>query len=103
MMPTMTKGYPGDVRDTYLDGTVLGVVGGMLSVVMEGADQGIRAVSGREYEAPSGMFGRMQRDVSATINHLFSREFLKAGSAAWSAISGNIIMDIWDLLNGKHR
>lgn len=97
----MAKGYPGDLRDTYLDGTVLGAAGGVLSVAVEGIDQGIRAVSGRPYEAPTGFAGRTIRDTRAAFRHLFSGEFVKAGSAVWSVVSGDIIMDAYDAVTGK--
>lgn len=99
----MAKGYPGDVRDTYLDGTLLGAAGGVLSVAMEGIDQGIRAVSGRAYEAPTGFAGRMNRDTRAAFQHVFGGEFVKAGSAVWSVVSGDIIMDAYDAVTGKRR
>lgn len=99
----MAKGYLGDLLDTYLDGTVLGAAGGAISVALEGVDQGIRAISGRAYEAPSGIAGRTIRDVRAAMNHLLNGELLKAGSATWSIISGDVVMDIWDLCSGKHR
>ena len=99
----MAKCYLGDLRDTYLDGTVLGAAGGVLSVALEGVDQGIRAISGREYEAPSGVAGRTIRDVRAAMNHLFNGELLKACSATWSIFSGDVVMDIWDLCSGRHR
>ncbi len=99
----MANGYPSDVKETYFDGTLLGAAGGVLSVAVEGVDQGIRAVSGRTYEAPSGFAGRTIRDTRAAFLHLFNGEFLQSGSAVWSVISGDIIMDAWDLINGKHQ
>ena len=99
----MAKGYPGDLKDTYLDGTLLGAAGGALSVFVEGIDQGIRAVSGRAYEAPQGIMGRTRRDISALFSHLGKGEFVKAATAAWSVVSGDIVMDGYDAVTGKRK
>ncbi len=96
-------GYPGDVKDTYFDGTLLGAAGGVLSVAVEGVDQGVRAVSGRAYEAPQGIMGRTRRDIGALFGHLGQGEFVKAATAAWSVVSGDIIMDGYDAVTGKRR
>lgn len=99
----MAKGYPGDVRDTYFDGTLLGAAGGVLSVAMEGIDQIPRALSGREYQAPQGIMGRTRCDVAALFGHLGNGEFLKAATAAWSVVSGDIVMDGYDAVTGKRK
>ncbi len=99
----MAKGYPGDVRDTYLDGTLLGAAGGVLSVAMEGIDQIPRALSGREYQAPQGIMGRTRRDIGALFGHLGKGEFFKAATAAWSVVSGDVIMDGYDAVTGKRK
>lgn len=99
----MARGYPSDLLDTYLDGTVLGAAGGVLSLAVEGLDQIPRALSGREYEAPAGFAGRTIRDTRAAFQHLFNGEFVKAGSAVWSVVSGDIIMDAYDAVTGKRK
>ena len=98
------KGYPGDVADTYFKGTgVLGKAAGVVSLGVEGIDQGIRRISGREYEAPNCIMGRTRRDVAALFGHLGRGEFLKAGTAAWSVVSGDVLMDGIDAVGGFRR
>lgn len=94
------KGYPGDVADTYMKNGVLGVAAGGASLFLEGFDQGIRKISGREYEAPQGIMGRTRRDLGALFSHLGKGEFVKAATAGWSVISGDVIMDGIDAVGG---
>lgn len=94
------KGYPGDVQDTYFNKGVLGAAAGGVSLLVEGVDQGIRKISGREYEAPQGIMGRTRRDLGALFGHLGKGEFVKAGTAAWSVVSGDIVMDGIDAVGG---
>ncbi len=96
----MANGYPGDLRETYLDGTILGATGGVLSLATEGIDQIPRVLSGREYEAPQGIMGRTRRDLGALFWHLGNGEFVKAATAGWSVISGDIVMDGIDAVGG---
>lgn len=98
------KGYPGDVSDTYFTGTgVGGKLAGGASLFFEGIDQGIRAVSGRAYEAPQGIMGRTRRDVGALFGHLGRGEFVKAATAGWSVVSGDVVMDGIDALGGFRK
>jgi|GEM_PF-5794813 len=95
------KGYPGDLKDTYFDGTgILGKAAGVVSLGVEGLDQGIRKLSGREFEAPQGIMGRTRRDIGALFGHLGKGEFMKAGTAAWSVVSGDVLMDGIDVVGG---
>lgn len=97
------KGYPGDVSDTYFKKGVLGAAAGGVSLFVEGVDQGIRKLSGREYEAPQGIMGRTRRDLGALFGHLGKGEFVKAGTAAWSVVSGDIVMDGIDAVGGFRK
>lgn len=98
------KGYPGDVADTYFKGTGIGgKLAGVVSLGVEGMDQGIRAISGRAFEAPQGIMGRTRRDLGALFGHLGKGEFIKAGTAAWSVVSGDILMDGIDAVGGFRK
>jgi hypothetical protein len=98
------KGYPGDVSDTYFKDTgILGKAAGVVSLGVEGLDQGIRRLSGREFEAPQGIMGRTRRDLGALFGHLSKGEFIKAGTAAWSVVSGDVLMDGIDVVGGFRK
>jgi hypothetical protein len=96
----MVKGYPGDVGETYVQNGLLGIAVGGASLVFEGVDQGLRALSGRAYEVPQGIMGRTRRDLLALFEHLGNGEFVKAGTAAWSIVSGDVVMDGIDAVGG---
>jgi hypothetical protein len=97
------KGYPGDVSDTYVQNGLIGAAAGGASLILEGVDQGLRAISGRAYEAPTGIMGRTRRDLLALFGHVGKGEFVKAGTAAWSIVSGDIVMDGIDVVGGFRR
>jgi hypothetical protein len=98
------KGYPGDVSDTYFKGTgILGKAAGVVSLGVEGLDQGIRRLSGREFEAPQGIMGRTRRDIGALFGHLGKGEFVKAATAGWSVVSGDVLMDGIDVVGGFRK
>src|SRR5687768_15234621 len=91
---TYLNGYPGDVVDTYFKGTGIGgKVAGLVSLGVEGLDQGARRLTGREYEKPKGIMGRTRRDVSDVFEHIKEGEVIQAASAGWSVVSGDILMD----------
>lgn len=95
------EGYPGDVVDTYFRGKGLLRKGaGIVSLGVEGIDQGVRRLTGRDYEAPRGIMGRTRRDLGDVFEHLKEGEIIQAASAGWSVVSGDILMDGIDAVGG---
>lgn len=98
------EGYPGDVVNTYFKGKgVLRKAAGVVSLGVEGIDQGVRRLTGRDYEAPKGIMGRTRRDLGDVFEHLKEGEVIQAASAGWSVVSGDILMDGIDAAGGYRK
>lgn len=72
-----------------------------LSVIFEGTDQLYDALMGREYVAPKGLLGRIQRDTWLLLKDVFTLHPLRAAGDIWRLATSDLILDGGDLITGN--
>lgn len=103
------KEYASDVGETYLSGPCRGrdnlqkITGPIMagaSALLEGPDQLYAGAVGQEYQRPTGIGGRIRRDIGALLGDIVRLRPLRALGDAWRLATSDVILDAGDAIGG---